>query len=190
MSKKARLSNEANRAASSTTDRYAQLVALGRSSYVSKSGIEKLLRAVNEAGLPDAFSRSTQYRGRKAICNTETRYGKLIQGQKMHLEDCTEVEIGVQNLLAFLHYNIENSNDFSRIIEDAIDRYTPSVSKPWNIVLYQDGVDPSDGLSKHHTRNSNVFYWSFLELGMRAPCHEECWGTLTLMRTTFVKQKN
>ena len=49
-------------------------------------------------------------------------------------------------------------------------------------MLYQDGVDPSDGLSINHSRSSNVFYWSFLQFGTNALAHEECWGTITMLR--------
>ena len=58
-----------------------------------------------------------------------------------------------------------------------------SAQSPWRIIIYQDGVDPSDGLAANHSRKSCVFYWSFVEYGMHALCHEEVWGTLCVMRS-------
>ena len=60
-------------------------------------------------------------------------------------------------------------------------------SKPWTIILYQDGVDPGDTAVKEKSRHSIIFYWSFLELGMRALCREEMWSTSVVTRTHLAK---
>jgi len=59
------------------------LISLGRASFVSKSGIEKLLSSVKKDGLPDAFDRRSQYRARKHVCQTQTPYGKLVETMPM-----------------------------------------------------------------------------------------------------------
>ena len=63
-----------------TDERYSHLISLGKVSYVSKSGIENLLKAVRDPkNFPESSSRRTQYRARKATCNFQTEYGPLIK---------------------------------------------------------------------------------------------------------------
>ena len=59
--------------------RNVKLLMLGKKSFVSRRGLDALLRTVKRKGLPSAFSRATQYRARKAVCSTLTPYGKLVQ---------------------------------------------------------------------------------------------------------------
>jgi hypothetical protein len=172
--------------ATGNEDRHAKLAALGKSSFVSKSGIETLLKTVSDEGLPDAFSRASQYRARKAVCNTMTPYGTLVKRVEVKLADGTLQTVGVQSPLAMLYYQTLNSDHYSYMVRSALARHESSPSKPWNIILYQDGVDPSDGLAKNHSRKSCVFYWSFLEYGMAALAHEEAWGTPIMVRSTVV----
>lgn len=117
------------------------LVSLGKSAFVSKSGIDKLLATVKDTGLPDAFSRSSQYRARKQVCNTETRFGKLV------VQD-PATGLAFQNPLAFLAYHAEHSPHYADIVKNALLVHPCGPATPWTIVLYQDGVDPSDGLAK------------------------------------------
>ena len=80
-------------------DRYRELASLGRASFVSKSGIANLLAEVKASGLPDAFSRSSQYRARKHVCNTMTEYGKLVVEIDVAKADGTPMKMGFQNLI-------------------------------------------------------------------------------------------
>ena len=57
-----------------------------------------------------------------------------------------------------------------------------SPNRSWHLMFYQNGVDPSDALANNNSRKSNVFYWSFLELGQDALSQEECWFSVTLLR--------
>ena len=158
------------------------LLSLGKSSYVSQTGMAKLLQATANGNLPEHFSRTTQYRARKGECNQITPYGKLIEHKTFQLAKGEEVTIGFANPFAMFHEQCRRSNDFSKIVAEALERHPCSPSSPWHIIFYQDGVDPSDGLAKHHSRKSSVFYYSFLQLGQRALAHEEVWCTLTIMR--------
>ena len=56
--------------ATGNEDRHAKLAALGKSSFVSQAGLATLLKTVSYEGLADAFSRASQYRARKAVCDT------------------------------------------------------------------------------------------------------------------------
>ena len=62
-----------------TDERYQRLISLGKSSFVSQSGIAKLLSEVKKNDLPEAFNRKSQYRAREYVCQTQTPYGKLVE---------------------------------------------------------------------------------------------------------------
>jgi uncharacterized protein (UPF0332 family) len=64
----------------------------------------------------------------------------------------------------------------------------PPAEKAWLLILYQDGVDPSDGLSNNHSRKSAVFYWSFLEFGMEALSNELNWFPIALGRSKVLQK--
>ena len=169
-------------------ERCFQLMALGRASFVSKSGIAHLLSAMKTDGLPKTFDRSAQYRARKKVTATQTPYGKLVESMHVVFPDGKDVSIACQNPLAFLYYNCQKSADYAEVVREAIDRHPPTPATPWNLIMYQDGVDPSDGLSNNHSRKSCVWYWSFQEFGLRHLAKEEMWGTLCVMRATQATQ--
>ena len=75
-----------------------------------------------------------------------------------------------------------HSEHYAKIMQTALSKYPCSPSSPWKLILYQDGVDPSDGLAKKHSRKSAVYYWSFVEFGMQALAKEEVWGVITVAR--------
>ena len=152
------------------------------------SGISSLLKSIKEEGVPETMHRSAIYRARKAACNKENEYGKLIEVINVVFEDGTDMKIGIANPLANLYNNCIESEHFSKIVKEGLDRYPSSPSRPWHLVVYQDGIDPTDGLAKHHFRKSSVYYTTFLEFGMRALCHEETWHTVCSMREHLAKQ--
>ena len=176
-----------NDASGETFERYERLAFMSHGSNVSKSGLEKLCDHIRKNGLPTATSRAPQYRACKAMCKQLTPYGRLIHEVKAESTKGPPVDLPIQNPFAALHLAASKSGDVARILRDALVRHPCGKDHPWNIVFYQDGVDPSDGLAKHHSRKSNVFYWSFLELGLHALCHEECWFAVTLVRDNTSK---
>ena len=169
-------------------DKAFELVSLGRASYASHSAIDRLLKEVREHGIPETFDRSAQYRARLEVCSTLTPYGTLTSTAQAPLSKGGHQPITFQNPLAFFHYNCRHSESFSKIVDAALDRHPPSPSKPWSIIIYEDGVDPSDGLSKNHSRMSGVVYWAFAEYGLQALACEQMWGTITVCRNTEYKQ--
>ena len=163
--------------------RNVKLLMLGKKSFVSRRGLDALLRTVKREGLPSAFSRATQYRARKDVCSTMTPYGKLVQEVELDVGNGREITVGFQHPWAMLYHATRTSSDVSDLIASTLNSHPPSVVEPWNIVLYQDGVDPSDGLSVNKSRKSNVWYWTLLEFGHWALAHEELWFTATLIRS-------
>jgi hypothetical protein len=170
-----------------TEERRAKLASLGRKSYVSQSGIASLLTSIKEAGAPDAFSRGSQYRARKSVCSTDTPFGKLVTKVDLARKDGKPCTIGMQHPLAMLHHQVKYSLEFSLIVRNALRERPNSPANPWGLIIYQDGVNPSDGLSKNCSRKSCVFYWSIVEFGIRALSHEECWFTPIVVRQDLVK---
>ena len=119
-----------------------------------------------------------------------TPYGKLIATcDELLTTGCTE-KIGFQRPIPMLFTLGKKSVDFAALLSRQLAQSPSSPTTPWSIILYQDGVDPSDGLSKNHSRKTCVFYWSFLELGACALSHEECWFTITILRELTVKTLN
>jgi hypothetical protein len=163
-----------------------RLMSLGRESYASKSAIANLLKHVRNDGLPESFSRSTQYRARKEIARAMTQYGPIIRDVPMKDSKGLEVTISMQDPFATLNYVCEHSEDYARIVESALAANECSPGNPWDIIIYQDGIDPSDMGVKHHSRKSVVFYWSFGQLGQYALGYEPVWFTLCVLRHTEV----
>ena len=178
-----------------TFDRYTDLTSFGKSSMVSQRGMQGLLRELRESGMPEAFSRSTQYRARKAVCATDTPYGPLVTYTdvvgtfKQDTGGAVEktFTIGFQNPLAFLWTVCSQSQHYEHLLRAACETNPSSPEPPWRIILYSDGVDPSDTAVKTHSRKFIIFYWSFLELGTAALAHEAVWGTSTIVRESCAK---
>ena len=160
----------------------ARLLSLGRGAQVSQSGKAKLLQAVADEGLPDAFSRATQYRGRKDTCAEATPYGKLIESLELPCKGGA-MTVGVQNPFAMLHTCCAKSEHFSALLRAKL-----ACNKvPWRFIFYADGVSPADGLAKHDRRKLVAVYWSFAELGHEALCSEEVWMVATVVRDSVVR---
>lgn len=168
-----------------TRSSYERLAKLGKAAFTSQSALTNLLKDVKSNGVPVAFSRATQHRARSELCDTRTEYGPLVTQLTLQVTEKGKVQdvvVGFQNPLAFFNYHCEHSPHYAKIVDDALKIHPCSPSNPWDIILYQDGVDPSDGLAKNKSRKSAVFYWSFKQFGYEALAHEQVWGTVTLMR--------
>ena len=165
----------------STRQRYERLCSLGKSSHVTQSGLDKLLADCKENGMPESFSRRTQYRAREDICTTDTMYGPLVTEKTLNCKG-ERVKVGFQNPLAFIRYHCANSPHYAQIVEETLARNPCTPQTPWDIILYQDGVNPADGLAKNQSRNMSTYYWSFKQFGAEILAHEQVWGTVCVMR--------
>jgi hypothetical protein len=170
-------------------DRAFHLASLGRASYASKSAIDGLLADIDKHGMPETYDRRAQYRARKEICRQrEGDYGPLVVDTQLPLKGGKTQKFSIQNPFAWLQHNCLHSTHFAKIMQAALSKYPCSPSSPWRLILYQDGVDPSDSVGKKHSRKSAVYYWSFVELGMQALSHEAVWGVITVARYTEYTQ--
>jgi hypothetical protein len=127
------------------------------------------------------------------LAGTNTPYGPLMDSLEFELEGKnskvgTSVVVNRLNPCAFLFYICEHSPRYARLVLEALDRHPSTPSTPWNIIIYEDGVDPGDGLVKEKSRHSVIYYWAFKEFEMLNLCHEELWAAGFIVRTTIAKQ--
>ena len=88
------------------------------------------------------------------------------------------VGIAVQNPLAMLWTCVRECGKFAMLIGQILQ----AANLPLTIVLYLDGITPSDGLTKIDERKLTAVYWSFLEFGPSLLSIEEVWFCLTCTR--------
>lgn len=175
--------------ASNKRARALQLISLGRRSYASHTSIEKLLAHVSEHGVPDTYDRNAQLRARREVVRTSYDYlGSLVVDLDVPLVRGGSTKIAFQNPLACFAYQCKHSLHYAKIVQTALEKRPSSPTSPWKIVLYQDGVDPSDMGAKNHSRNTAVFYWSFAEFGALQLGREEVWFTICVCRKTEYHQ--
>lgn len=158
-----------------------KLARLGRESYVSQAGIASLMRTVRDEGIPEFTSRATQYRARKAMT------ADLLKDIALSRHDGGEdVIVTLQDPLTMLAHMAERSEHFAHVLRETASKHPCTSNEPWHIVIYQDGVDPSDGLAKNHSRRCAVFYWSVREFGAAFLAREELWFTPLIVRKDMV----
>ncbi len=160
------------------------LVEMGRKSYVSMSGLERVLREVKDNGLPECFSRSSQFRARKVRTHHMTPYGPLVDSVVLPCIKKGDETIGYQNPQAMLYQACKESESFAALVMETTGRVQGE--RPLRICLYSDGISPSDGLTKFDRRKSVALYWSFFEFGAEALSHEEVWLTLADLRNSLI----
>ena len=123
-------------------DRAFELVSLCRSSYASHSAITKLLAHVDQHGLPETYSRSSQYLARKEVCRKrEGDYGPIVVDTQLALANGELQTFSMQNPFAWLQHCM-HLKDFAEIMQTALNTFPCSPSSPWRLIIYQDGVDP------------------------------------------------
>ena len=150
-------------------DRAFELVSLGRESYASKSAIAALLGHVDKHGLPETYDRSAQYRARKEVCRKPTgEYGPMVVDVLASLETGEQKRFSVLNVFAWLQHACMHCPDYAKIVWQAMQKHPCTPSSPWKLILYQDGVDPSDMGAKNHSRKTAVYYFAFAEFGPAA----------------------
>ena len=66
----AKKARTASASEASTQERYSRLMMLGKESFVSRTGMAKLMRAVDSDGLPEAYSKTTQIRAIELLAQT------------------------------------------------------------------------------------------------------------------------
>ena len=155
--------------------------------YVSRTAMSEILRAARDEGVPDAISRSTFFRDRKAVCGRVTPYGPLVQHHEI-MRTSGPYKIGVCPPMPLL-WEMSKEPAFARLLLLTHQRTPCSVAKPWRVVLYCDEVSPSNPLQTGPDhRKVQAVYWSILEFGMDVLCHEAVWFVLSTVRSEVVAE--
>ena len=180
----ARVSFHMKRSSSSTSENRAKLQKFGKKSFLTSRALQDVLKTIDKEGLPIAFSRASHRRAISSLCTTETDYGTLVNHVPISWSDIERHgdTVPIQNPLAFFYYNCQKSPHYAELVRRGLEQHPCTPSTPWSLILYQDGVDASDGLAKNHHRKSAIFYWSFKEFGPRALAHEQVWGVAANIR--------
>ena len=113
-----------------------------------------------------------------------TPYGKLVETLALAPTARTEpVVVGIQNPRAFLHAAVRSCGPFAQLMMRTLREKPP----PWSIILYSDGISPSDTLTKVDRRKLVAVYWSFLELGCDVLSTEEGWFVAATIRQSLLR---
>ena len=142
-------------------------------------GVESLLNQVKKDGLPEAFSKRTQYRARKDRCGTNNHYGALVSTIAVTSTKGEPLEVPFQNPFAMLYQACIESEAFSAIIAGLFEKLGGNKA---NLIFYTDGISPADGLKKHDNRKLVAIYWSILEFGPVILAHEEVWCVASVLQ--------
>lgn len=175
------------------TQEQTRLINLRHRHYVSQRGLQHVINAVRDNPVEHA-SRATQYRSRKNLCATPTPYGPLVTEYQLPLRPLPdssvpgELNLGISNAAALMWWNCLNAPAYASVVLHAYEKKPCTVADPWRMILYQDGVDPSDGLSKNHSRKTATFYWSILEYGDDNLGNEQLWACPSLCRSTELRR--
>ena len=144
--------------------------------YCSASAMAQILTDIKKHGLPELTDRNSMRKARDFITsNADGAYGPILR----HLE-CTSISgaivyVPIADPFASLSAAIEHSATFRVFFKLQLRLHPPSPEKPWNIILYSDGVTPGNPLSTANKRKFQSVYWSFLEFDANALSHEESW---------------
>jgi len=143
--------------------------------HVTAAALAAILIAVRKDGLPDLNDRGALREARDLQSNANTPYGPIIQSLKLIADDGGSKQMLYAHPFALLWTAVKDSAGFSKFFKEQLLKKPPSVDEPWRLILYSDEVTPGNPLSTANRRKFHAIYWSFLEFGMHALCHEEAW---------------
>jgi len=145
-------------------DDRSDLVALHRYSYVSSRALTSVLKHIRDHGLPEAVSVRSQRRAHDDIVNEKTPVGPVLRNLASPLNDGSTLQVGVQSPMAMLYVLTRKCKEFRSFMCNRLRQFPPSMVAPWRIIIYFDGISPSDPLTKGKDRRAvEAMYWSFLE---------------------------
>ena len=149
---------------------------LRHSKFVTRAALSNVAKEVQREPVQN-ISATSQFRARKSLAGTLTPYGPLVEEVNVD-----KVNMGISNPLAAMWWSCKHSSSYANIVFETMRSRPPTVSQPWNLIFYQDGVDPGDGLAKSKSRKSAVYYTSIAEFGPRVLGFEQVWFCATVIR--------
>ena len=116
-----------------------RLADFSRGSYASHRAIERLPKAARDEGIPDSFSRTSQWRARSALATQHTEFGPLVCDFVLLLTTGPET-VAAQHPMAMLSGACRNCDGFKKLFDATVARNPPLARQPWRIIMYADEI--------------------------------------------------
>ena len=164
-------------AAASSSSRMEKIQALGnfrsKLPYMTQSSLSAVLTALKHEPLPECTRRKDIQESRDKIVQLSTPYGPLHQRIDIPMGPETPLALEVQHPFAMLYQTCLQSESFSNLIERVYTKKKCTPQDPWNLVVYNDGVNPGNQLRTVATRKLEAVYWTLHEFTAAVYCDEE-----------------
>ena len=144
----------------------ARLAELGRTSYVSKSGMSVLLEeylAIPADEMPTKLSRATIARACAEVYSISTSYGPVFDKCDVRLKDGEVATIYFLAPIPLLEHLVAECGPFRDHVLGRLRARPSSVAMPWRIALYSDEAMPGNRIKALNERKAQCVYWSLLE---------------------------
>ena len=136
-------------------------------SYVSQSGLAKILKEVRDGGLPKAVSRSSVKRARDAAL-PKTLWAEV----QLLRDDGTTCKSPALNPWRLLEWTVQQAPPFKDFLLQTLAKHPNDAAHPWGICIYSDEILPGAALKPRNDRKLISFYrvqpWPFLRRRMDA----------------------
>jgi hypothetical protein len=165
-----------------------RLAELGRTSFVSRTGIATLLNeflSIPDDELPTHFSVRTIRRAVGDSCAIQTSYGPLFATSEMRLIDYEPFKFTYLSPIPLIEHLLSECKPFASHMRAALVANPPSISKPWRIALYSDEVLPGNQIKALNHRKIQAIYWAIVELGELG--NENMWFPWAFLKSDDVK---
>ena len=156
--------------------------------FCSASAMSQILIDVKKHGLPDLTGRRAMREARNLITSTSDEYGSILQTMQCEAVNGDMISIPVANPFAQLTQCLKESDSFRSFVKSRLDLHPSSPEHPWTLILYTDEVTPGNPLAHMNHRKLQTCYWSFLEFGINALCHEETWFVAMIEFSSVINQ--
>ena len=149
--------------------------------YVSQSALAAILKIAQSEPLPTG-RRNDIKDARDAVALSSTPYGRI--SQVITLRSATggsDMSVELQHPFAMFYYCCSTSRALSALVTTCVERHPPTLSKPWNIIVYTDEISPGNQLGYQNHRKFWAIYWSILEWGPEVLSDEDTWQAKSRM---------
>lgn len=160
-----------------------------RMPHVSAVALAKILSTARSEGIPDGSLGRGELRAARDLENdANTQYGPIAQTMSLFGIDGTMRFVPVSHPFALLWTAVKYCAPFAAFFEERLRAVPSTFYKPWNLILYTDGVTPGNVIAPINKRKFETCYFSFLEFGANALSREDAWFTILTLFATEVQK--
>ena len=149
--------------------------------HITESSLAWLCDDIRRNGLPEASSRGTIYRARKAAMRKKTKNGMLVLDFDVGVE-----VVAVQDPVSMVITSYNESPAFKELVDYTHSHTPSSYDRPWSIIPYCDEVGFSP--LKHDRRKLQGLYWSIMQFGAMVLTMEDAWFVVMAIRSDLTNQ--